>query len=163
MFLILEILFIVLLVMIFYMVFVNERISTRDRLPQATLEEYWGGKERRRYVRFKKTIEMTYTVSTKISAEAVNGKTLDISQGGIKLLLCEKLPVGTILCLKLYFPDSKKTAEARGEVVWSEDKDETDQSGKRFFHSGIRFSAIKDPSYSYLAEYIRSIAADPQA
>lgn len=158
MFLIAELLFIVLLAMILFMLYRNERLRSKHMMPRATMEEYWDGKERRRHFRFQKTLGVSYAVEKKAHLKS-NGKTVDISESGMKLLLDEKLPKGVILDLMIELPGSKKMAEVEGEVVWSEEVAEKHPSGKRFFHSGIRFSAIKEPSGKSLIDYIRSVAA----
>jgi c-di-GMP-binding flagellar brake protein YcgR len=84
---------------------------------------------------------------------------VDISEGGMKLMMDEKLAVGTAVNLKISIPNSKKIAEIESDVVWSEDSKETDQDGRRFFYTGVKFSAIKEPYGNYLINYIRSIAS----
>jgi len=159
MFLILEILFIVLLVMVLFMVYKGERLSGKSRASHAIVEEYWDGKDRREHVRFEKTLEVDYAVRKKPHL-ASNGKTVDISEGGMKLLMDAKLPVGTILDLRVELPNSKKISEVEGTIVWCDEVEGEDASGKRFFHSGIKFSAIKEPSGKHLIDYIRSIASN---
>ncbi len=158
MLLLIELLFIVLLSMILFMIYKDERLHSKKTLLHATLEEYWGGKERREHVRFKKTLEVSYVVEKKPHLK--NGKTLDISEGGAKLLLDEKLAVGTIVDLKIALPNSNRIAELEGEVIWSNKAKESDASGKRFFNSGVRFLAIKGPSGENLTGYIKSLCGD---
>ena len=155
MLLILELLFIVVLVMILFMVYRNERISSRDLVSRAKIEEYWNGKERRHHVRFKKALEVTYSVEKKSGLNS--SKTVDISEGGVKLLLDEKLSEGTMINLHIVLPNSKKILDVEGEIVWSSESQETDASNKRFFYSGIRFFAMRKPSGTILIDYIRSL------
>lgn len=159
MFLIIELLFILLLAMILFSLHINEGASAKRSLPRAIMEEYWDGRERRKHVRFKKCLEITYIVKKGANSKK-GGETMDISEGGIKLLLDEKLNKGMVLDLIIELPDSKRTAEVEGEVVWSEDVKEKDASGKRLFYSGVMFSAIKDPSGRSIIDYIRSLALD---
>ncbi len=159
MILIVELLFVVLLSMILYMIYVHERVVTKKNAPQAKMEEYWSGKERRELFRFEKSLEVNYVIEKKTHLKNA-GKTVDISEGGMKLLLDEKLPNETIVDLKIFLPNSHRFAEVEGEVVWSEEVKEMDPSGKRLFYSGIRFIALKEPSNGKLTEYIRSLASD---
>ncbi len=158
MFLIVELLFIVLLAMVLLMLYKTERFLVKKRLPSAMVEEYWNGRERRQHVRFQKALEVTYIVEKRPHLNN-NGKTVDISEGGIKILLGEKLSEGVILDLKVSLPGSQEPAELEGMVVWSEDVKEKDASGKRCFHSGVKFSAIKEPSGKRLINYIYSLAS----
>jgi c-di-GMP-binding flagellar brake protein YcgR len=136
----------------------TERINLKRFIPRARVEEFWDGKERRRHVRFKKALDVTYKVEKKPHLK--NGRTVDISEGGMKLLIDEKLFKGAILDLEVELAGTGTTAEVEGEVVWSEDSKFNDGSGKRYFASGIQFIAIKEPSGSRLIDYIRSLPAD---
>src|SRR3989338_7277335 len=163
MFLILELLFIVLLSMVLFMLYKNERASSARFVPHAKLEEYWNGSERRRCGRFQKDLEVNYLVEKKPHLK--NGRALDISEGGLKLLLDEKPAVGTILDLKITLPGSKEMAEIEGEVAWAEEaKASPPASGtlsdKRQFRVGVRFLAVKGTSARELAKYIGSVCAD---
>lgn len=158
MFLILELLFIVFLVMVLYTLYGNERLSVKRLLPHAFIEEFWGGKERRHHVRFEKSLDVNYAVVRKPHLKD-NGTTVNISEGGMKLALAEKLSKGAILDLKISLPNQNQTIEIEGEVVWSEESAETDSDGKKIFCSGIRFAGIKEPSGVHLSDYIRSIAS----
>lgn len=162
MLLIIAILFIVLLATIFFMIYRDEKSLLRRLLPRARIEEYWDGRERRRYARFKKMLEVTYTVerSREASANLKSAKTVDISEGGVKLLLGEKLAKGTLLNLEIELADSKKISAAKGEVVWSGGLREGDASGKRLFHSGIRFVSVSEPQNAEISNYIRSVSIE---
>jgi len=159
MFLILELLFIVFLVMVLYTLYGNERLSVKRLLPHAFIEEFWGGKERRQHVRFEKNLDVNYTVVKKSHLKN-NGRTVNISEGGMKLILDEKLPKGAILDLKISLPNPGKAIEIEGEVVWSEEAEGSDPEGKKNFCSGIRFTGIKEPSGLHLPDYIRFIASE---
>ena len=156
MFLVLELLFIILLITILFMVYRNERISSKRAQPHGIAEEYWDGKERRKHARFKKALDIYYSVR-KTSRYANPGKTADISEGGIKLLLDEKLQKGAILDLKIPLANSSRAVEVEGEVMWSEESAQKNISGKRFFYSGVMFRASPDPSYKFLIRYVRSL------
>lgn len=152
-----ELLFIVLLAMILFMLYQNDRRTSRNLMPVARIEEYWSGKERRQHIRFNSSLEILYREEKKPHLNN-NCRTVDISEGGMKLQMDKKLPKGTILDFKVMLPSSNKSAEVEGEVVWSEDVKERDVSGKRLFNAGIKFRAIKEPSGSHLLDHIRSLS-----
>ena len=160
MFLILELLFIVLLSMVLFMLYKNERASSARLVPHAKLEEYWKGSERRSCVRFQKDMDVQYLVEKKPHLK--NGRAVDMSEGGLKLLLDEKPAVGSVLDLKITLPGSKDTAEIKGEVAWAEEAKPASGAGqgKRQFHVGIKFLAVKGASARELAKYIGSACAD---
>ncbi len=156
MFLVVELLFIILLVLVLIMLYKNERTFSKHSSPQARAEEYWSGNERRKHVRFKKTLGINYTVRKKPFPKN-SSRTADISQGGMKIVLDEKLTKGTILELSIPIPNSNRTQDIEGEVVWSEEAPDQLPSGKRIFYSGVKFLALKDPSDNTLSTYIRSL------
>lgn len=146
--------FILLLGFILLTVYRRENAVSRRERRKASLEEYWSGKERRRHVRFKNRLEVDYTVEKK---PRLKGYTVDISEGGLKVLIAEKLGLGSILGLTIALPDNRVPAKIEGEVVWCEEKDTASDSGERLFCSGIKFLAVKEPSKSSLIQYIRSL------
>lgn len=151
-------LFIALLVFIFYMIFKDERFALKHLLPKARIEGSWSGNERRKFRRFSHELTVTYMVLKKALSKNGRGKTVDISEGGVKVLLDKKLDPRTSLNMKIDVPETGETAEVIGEVMWTEDApDAKDPSGRRFFYSGIRFSFIKEPAGKSLINYVRSL------
>jgi len=157
MLLIIELLFVLILSMILFIIYRHESLMSKHALPEAKVEEYWMGKERRQHFRFKKELSVNYTVEKKPNLKS-GAKTVDISEGGMKILLDDKLSKGAILDMKIALPNSRKFAAVEGEVIWSEDIGGTDPFGKRYFYSGIKFRAMKEPSKNVLADYIHSLA-----
>lgn len=171
MFLVLEISFIILMAAILAMLVSHERKFRKEHLSRATVQEYWNGKERRRYVRFKKTLEVTYTLRKNSQVRSA-GKVVDVSEGGMKLLLDEKLTNDTLLDLHLNLPDSRGPIRVTGKIVWLEECAQQDKthhpnsdasSCKRFFYAGLQFLPIIEPAGRDLIRYIRSLATDTQA
>lgn len=160
MFLIVELTIITILVFSLFLILKREKIFIKDHSRKAKVEEHWPGGERRSHVRFKKCLEVIYSIQKRPRLKA-NGATVNISEGGMKLSLDEKLPEGTIMNLKVSIPNgAEDTAEIEAQIVWSSDIKEKDPEGKRQFHSGIKYIAIKDPPGKSLVEYIRSLPAN---
>lgn len=155
MFLVITMTFLILLSITLLMLWAHERITNKRIVPRAKIEEAWDGKERRRLVRFKKEIDVEYTVEKKPHIK--KGKSIDISMGGMGLFLDEKLVAGTIIDLKLDIPGTKKIFEVEGEIVWTKDAEEKDSSGKRFFRAGMKYIAIKEPCGRHLSAYLASL------
>ena len=153
-----ELLFILLLAIVLFMLFKSEGLALKNKGPKAKIEECWRGDDRRQYPRFTESLGVAYSIVKNHTVKNATGKTINISEGGAKLLLDEKLPPKTFINLKISLSGSGGTAEAIGDVVWTEDAvDIKDPSGKRFFYSGIKFSSIKDPSGNKLINYVRSL------
>ncbi|MFA6142229.1 MAG: PilZ domain-containing protein [Candidatus Omnitrophota bacterium] len=158
MFTIVGLLFLALLSVILYMLYKNDSIRIRNGHHHARLEEYWNGKERRVHERFRDSLDVIYTV-IKSAQIKKNGKTIDISEGGLKLLLDQKLSPNSILSLKVLLPDPKNEADLEGKVMWCEEDKNKDASGKRFFYHGIKLTAIREPSGRNFTNYLHSIAS----
>ena len=156
-----EFLFVILLSAVLFMIFKNEGLALKNKLHKARVEECWHGECRRKHPRISKSLGVVYSVVKNHAVKNMSGNTVNISEGGVKLLLDEKLPPETTLSLKITISDPGEAAEVTGEIIWTEDAaDVNDPSGKRFFYSGIKFSSTKNPSGIKLTEYIRSLTVD---
>ncbi len=152
MFFIVALCFLALLSITLFMLWAHEKIANKKMTPHARIEECWANNERREHKRFERYLEVEYSVKKKPRLR--NGKTLNISKGGARLLLDEKLTSGAILDIKVHIPEKNRRIEIEGEVVWTKETEEKDPSGKRFFHSGIKFIAIKEPYGTHFSGYI---------
>ena len=152
MFLIIGTVFLILLSITLMMLWGHEKIATKRVVPRAKIEECWDGEERRSHGRFNEDLEVEYNVQRKTHLK--NGRTIDLSKVGMKLLLDEKLPKGAILGIRVHIPEKRRTIEVEAEVVWTNDAEKKDPSGRRFFFSGLKFIAIKEPAGMHLSEYL---------
>jgi hypothetical protein len=154
-----EILFILLLAGMLFMLFKNEGVSLKNGFRRAKIENCWSGTNRRQHPRFTHSMEVAYSIVKKNQSKNSHGKTVDISEGGIKLVLDEKLPPGTFVNLKIAIPSARGPAELSGEIMWTEDAPGiTDPSNKRFFYSGVKFYSPKEPAGKPLIDFIHSLA-----
>lgn len=152
MFLIVGVVFLTLLSITLTMLWAHEKIVAKKVVPIARVQEYWNGDDRRLHARFDKELEVEYSVEKRPHLK--NGSTVNLSNGGAKLLLDEKLPVGAIMDMKLHIPERRQTVEVEAEVVWTKDVERKDPAGKRYFHSGLKFIALKEPSGTNLSQYL---------
>jgi PilZ domain. len=155
MFLVVGVVFLILLSITLAMLWGHERIAVKKITPMAQIEEYWNGEERRSHKRFGKELHVEYRLEKK--PHLINARTIDLSKTGVKLLLDEKLPKGAILDLKVHIPEKRRTIEVEGEVIWTDDADKKDPSGKRFFFSGLKFIALKEPSGTHFSDYLNHL------
>jgi c-di-GMP-binding flagellar brake protein YcgR len=147
--------FLALLSLTLMMLWAHERIANKRAIPRAKVEELWDREERRKHARFSHDTDIEYNVAKKPLIKG--GKSINISEGGMKLLMDEKLPKGAIIDMKMYLPDKNEVVEVEGEVIWTSDADVKDASGKRYFHSGIKFMAVRESSQTRLTEYIKNL------
>lgn len=149
--------FLLILSITLVMLWGHEKLSLRKVVPRARIEEYWDGEERRKHLRFRNEIEVEYAIEKKPHLKS--SFTIDISKGGMRLKLDEKLSSGTIMDIKIR-TSAKQLIEIEAEVVWTKAIDGTDPLGRRFFHSGVKFIGIKEPSGIHLNNYLNALKSE---
>ena len=163
MLLLVEFLFILILSMILFMIYRRELASSKTNSPLASVEEFWAGKERRKHVRFVKSFEVIYALEKRPHLKN-KCRTLDISEGGMKILIDQKLEKGTIMDLMVGLGNgASEPAEVEGEIMWSEESKDPNSFGKRMFYSGIKFLAIKEPHGKRLSDYLHGLPSSLSA
>jgi len=157
MLLLVEFLFILILSMILFMVYRRELESSKKNSCVASVEEFWAGKERRKHVRFQKSFDVIYILGKHPHLKS-KCSIMDISEGGMKILIAQKVEKGALMNLVLDLGDgSSSPTEVEGEIMWSEESKDSDPLGRRMFYSGIKFLAIKEGHGKRLADYLRGM------
>lgn len=156
-----ELVIILILVVILFMVVRNEGIASRKLIPQAVVDGYLKGADRRKYVRFRRSLDAIYKIEKRPHIRMLC-RTIDISQGGLRLLIDAKFAQGEVLHVIITMPDSDNLKiEAEGKVIWSESAhDFTDPSGKRYFYAGIQFCGITQHNAELLTNFIKTLSED---
>jgi c-di-GMP-binding flagellar brake protein YcgR len=122
----------------------EESKSKRENMPRGTIEKYWDGSERRRFVRFDSALDLKYQVRKTSRADA--GRIRDISDGGLRMLADQRLESGTLIGIEIDVPDGA-SIRLEGIVVWcNEAKGKTAAGDRRLFHVGVRFLEVKKES-----------------
>jgi c-di-GMP-binding flagellar brake protein YcgR len=104
--------------------------------------------ERRKYIRLDSSINVDYRV---IGRQHVEDKTLckNISAGGVRIHLKERVPAHTQLDIKFVLPNDSKQISVVGEVVWQTDKD-----AKGDFDTGIKYVQIDSFDMQKITDYV---------
>jgi c-di-GMP-binding flagellar brake protein YcgR len=156
--LIAEIIIIGLLIIALAVVIIEENKIKKSKVPRGTVKEYWDGRERRQSIRVNASLIVRYSVAKKHNVK-LNGRMKDISSGGMRLLVNEKLGDGTLLLLEFDLPEAKDVINAEGKVMWADGKyDERDETGRRIFHTGIQFVNMKQDDKNRLVNYIERMS-----
>lgn len=151
MILFIEVLIIIILVMIFSTLIIDQRKNRVKEMHLVRLKGYWSGSERRTVDRLNTILEVRYSVNGK----PVEVKSVDISTKGIRLLLDEKFEKGTPLRLAIKLPDQDQLIRANGAVVWAEESLEDEKnSEKRLFNTGIKFNRLGIDAEKRLFDFI---------
>ncbi len=100
-------------------------------------------KDRRAFIRLDIVLEVDYRLRHS-QGEFVHSSSKDVSPGGIKLLIQEKVEVGSILDVVLRISTSKTVCKATGEVVWVEES----KSKAGYNEAGIRIREVDFAEFS---------------
>lgn len=76
--------------------------------------------DKRKFPRLQFSVDVQYQIVRGKSAKALKSRTRNISEGGLCMMLLEKVRAGTILSLEFRLPDTDSPIAATGKVVWVE-------------------------------------------
>lgn len=116
----------------------------------------WDGSERRKFIRVKFPCEISVHGHKNhiISTNAEN-----ISPGGVRVIIEEKLAVGSIVSLDIY-AIKEAPISCKGRVIWIITKERPDHEGPSVFDTGIEFCEIKEEDVSKIKKLVVAIAAE---
>ncbi len=111
-----------------------------------------GGEERRRYPRSAAALRINYQIGNE-PAVHYNCVVRDISEGGIRLSLYQRVARGSSVRLQIYLPDAQEPTLVFGKVVW-----ERETSDKEYpYDAGIEFNLF-DPAFRLrIQKYIQGM------
>lgn len=112
--------------------------------------------ERRRFPRLSLNVEVEYKILEQIEPEFVITETKNLSAGGIRIILLEKVNIGTLLELKFLIPDLNKILSAIGKVVWIEEFIVGDIKTGKAYDAGIEFINISKEDREKIKQYVIS-------
>ncbi|MFH1771424.1 MAG: PilZ domain-containing protein [Candidatus Omnitrophota bacterium] len=106
--------------------------------------------EKRRFVRFDSSVNVHYQILEE-GQQIREASSRDISAGGIRIIIKEKIPMGTQLEMEIILPNEKRTIQLVGEVVWQQ---ESDTGDVEVFDTGIKFVKISSSNILKITSYI---------
>ena len=135
---------------------IDERREGAKSLHSVKLKGYWAEKDRRSVERMDVSLEVKYSINGK----SYNGKSVDISSKGVRLLLDEKIETGSPINLEIRIPNQKHLLRTGSEIVWTtESKEDSVNTGKRFFNTGIKFYKFYDHDEKKLFDFIENLSS----
>ena len=78
----------------------------------------------------------------------------DISNTGMCFVVCEDLPFGTVLELRIFLPHSNEPVEIKGSVVWIGPSAYFKGGKRRHFDLGVEFGDMSVGDRKILEEYV---------
>ncbi|MBU0693701.1 MAG: PilZ domain-containing protein [Candidatus Omnitrophica bacterium] len=112
----------------------------------------WQGKERRKFVRVKLPCEIVIRIPQKRIFSTYVG---NISVGGVKIALPEKLRISSMVSLDIY-AIKKEPVICKGKIVWVKKKKAS--YGKNF-DTGIKFYQLKEKDRQIIKNFVVSVTS----
>lgn len=147
-------LFLLSLVVLFYIYYESHR-RQKENLTRGRIVGFWNGSERRRFKRLKSTLEVKYEISNNTKPfKKITSR--DISQGGLGLVIYEKLREGTPLRIWVNLPENKEAMFLLGDIVWLREISK-ENIGRRVFSAGVKFTAVDTATQVKLFDFINEL------
>ena len=81
--------------------------------------------------------------------------TTNISQGGLCMIMLERIDIGDELKLRMELP-SKKFIYAQGIVLWISEFEVNKREGRRIYYTGIEFTELHGEFLEELNKFVRT-------
>ncbi len=126
----------------------------KERLSRFVCEHAKTVNESREFIRCALNTDV---IVSNLSDPAVSSsaKTVDISQGGMRLALVNKMEIGARIKLNFFLPQDQEAIEFKARVIWA--RKARDSNG---FVVGIIYteldSSVKDKIYKFIANHYKS-------
>ena len=135
----------------------KRRTRNIDQIP-AQLDSYWDFlKERRKFIRFNKTLPVKCIVPER-KGDIYHVFSKDVSGEGICIQVPEMLPEGSILELHISIPTGREI-KVRGQVAWVGEPLK-DASGERLYNTGIKLAKLGSHNRLCLKDYLETLSVD---
>ena len=113
--------------------------------------------EKMAFQRLLFSVEVEYkVVSSPEVLAALKARSKNISAGGIRLVVLEKLRAGTVLDLKFLLSGSPEPVRAKGMVAWTEEYTVGSLDSSKAYDAGIEFISIKQKDKARIQQYVQS-------
>lgn len=90
----------------------------------------------------------------------LNSYTENISEGGVKVILEEKLHVSTEVDLELSLSNGKAPIKCKGQVIWSNEIKSDEAERNYIFDTGIKFTQISQEDKNSVNELVRRLVKE---
>ncbi|MFH1776459.1 MAG: PilZ domain-containing protein [Candidatus Omnitrophota bacterium] len=97
------------------------------------------GRQRRRYLRVVISIDVEFK-ELNDPAGVFIAKTIDISAGGMRVILPEYKEIGSVFSMSFVLENQHTVADVQGTIVWNKENMDTDN--KPVYEAGVLYTAI---------------------
>ena len=115
----------------------------------------WDNEDRRKFVRAEFPCKLTISEA---QDGPISTHTVNISAGGIRLIIKQRLAVCSIIDLHIHIPD-KEPLICKGRVVWVFGRKGPFFKGHQLFDTGIEFYHIEEKDLNTINTLIASISS----
>jgi len=116
------------------------------------MQKGWNMANERRLVP-RASIICRITVMSGLKILVFNADVQNIGEGGIRVILREKLAFGTPVSIEIFPKDTKLHIQSRGEVIW-DNPVKLEKSGPVVFDTGIKFTHINEQSRNEIGNMV---------
>ena len=104
--------------------------------------------EQRKFIRLDSSISVRYHINKNQTKNPVTTVTKNISAGGLRIIVKERMPIGSSIDISLQMPNETHIIPIVGEVVWTiENKD-------RSFDVGIKYIDVNPQDIQKITDYV---------
>ncbi len=110
--------------------------------------------ERRRWIRTESAVPLQYKKLKELSEGSIGAITQNVSEGGVRFMANEFLPLASRLVVQLFLPAQPKPIKAIAKVAWIKKASSGDQ-----YVIGNQFLDVGKDDKGQLANYIKKLQA----
>jgi len=111
-----------------------------------------GTPERRRFARVGSAVPLQYKKLKQLSEGTIGAITQDVSEGGVKFLANEFLPLASRLVVELFLPAQPRPIKAISKVAWIKKATSSDQ-----YIIGNQFLDVGRDDKGQLNDYVKKV------
>lgn len=91
-----------------------------------------------------------------------NSYTENISEGGVKVFLEEKLNISTVVDMELSLANDEETIKCKGELIWVQEIPPDQTEKESLFDTGIKFIEINEQDKKRICQLVKNLIAKEQ-
>ena len=154
---IIGVILIILLIVVLWICVKEEHRHRKERTPIGRVQYFWYGQERRQNERISLVFRARYRVVKNGKRDQKESLTDNLSIGGLKLLIYEKMRAGDEIDLEIDVPP-KELLKCRGKIIWVKEIHQEERGkeelGKRSFLIGVSFTQLSPQVLERLKSFI---------
>jgi hypothetical protein len=113
----------------------------------------WNGVEKRRFVRANFPCKISILSKHQ---HIIETHTENIGAGGIRVIIEERLDIGSTVGLKIYLEKEKPSA-CKGKIVWVVEKESNYRTGFFLYDTGVEFFDMKKTDTQLIDSFVEKI------